>query len=63
MTVHEHAEIALLDIEYASAECDVLMKAETDPISSKQLSRVGVQLAIAKRSLLYVLRVCPESDL
>ena len=51
MNIHDHAELALLNVEYAAADCNFLLKASREAESLKQLGAVGRDLAVAKKSL------------
>jgi len=55
MNIQEHAELALLNVEYSKADCDVMLMLATNMQSLRHLSNVGDQLMAAKLSLLYVL--------
>jgi len=62
MNVHGHAELALLNVEYAAADFDLLIGLDGGKFSSKQVAFVGSQLASAKHSLKIVLDVLESPD-
>ena len=55
MNIHQHAELALINVEYAAADCDQILASGTDlPAISTRLSLVSGRLAAARQSLQYV---------
>ena len=57
MNAHEHAELALLNVEYAAADFNLMIGLRTGRFSSGQVACVESQLALVKISLQVILDV------
>jgi len=55
LTIRDHAALALINIEYAVAECDLMSGVESGNVTRSQITFVKNQLALAKTYLQYIL--------